>query len=73
MSTSSENPYIPFLNQRVSRTTRASRLPGDQWAKHRHNIRDLYICQDRTLEQVVEIMRKDHGFHATYALLYAHG
>jgi Clr5 domain len=73
MSTSSEIPYIPFLSQRVSGTTRASRLPGDQWAKHRHNIRDLYIGQEKTLEQVVEIMRKDHGFHATYALLYAHG
>jgi hypothetical protein len=73
MSTNSENPYIPFLNHRVSGTTRASRLPGDQWAKHRHNITDLYIGQEKTLAQVVEIMRKDHGFHATYALLYAHG
>lgn len=72
MSTSSENAFVPFRSQRVSGTSRASRLPKDLWAKHQHNIRDLYIDREKTLEQVVEIMRKNHGFHATYALLYPH-
>lgn len=50
-------------------TGRASRLPVQEWTKYQDRIRDLYIRQDKTLKQLVKIMRQDHAFHATYVLL----
>jgi hypothetical protein len=69
MSTSIENVFLEFWNPQMSAKRRAQRLPASQWANHRQTIRDLYIHQGKTLEQVVEIMKQAHDFHATYDLI----
>lgn len=37
-----------------------------QWEAHRETIGWLYCKQDKTLAEVMEIMRREHGFRARY-------
>lgn len=41
-----------------------TRVTDDLWESHRHAIWCLYIDENRTLGEVMEIMSR-HGFHAT--------
>jgi hypothetical protein len=69
MLASTGNCLLPRAKWQMPTTGRASRLPAQEWTKYKDRIRDLYIRQDKTLKQLVKIMRQDHGFHATYVLL----
>lgn len=50
-----------------------SRCPGSthgfstevQWTTYRPKIKKLYVDEDRTLQDVMEIMKRDSGFNAT--------
>lgn len=60
-STMMQEPATRFLSR-----ARAREFPSDaQWLKHRPMIRKLYVDEDRTLQDVVEIMKKDFGFDVT--------
>ncbi|KAH7000485.1 ankyrin repeat-containing domain protein [Ilyonectria destructans] len=43
----------------------APRIPNAQWDAHKEQIRALYLAEDKTLDQTIEIMRERHGFSAT--------
>ena len=46
--------------------------PNDQaildWAKHEGEILDLFIIQNKTLNQVMAHMKEKHNFQATYVI-----
>lgn len=35
------------------------------WLSHRHIIEHLYLDEDKTLDQLINIMASEFGFHAT--------
>jgi hypothetical protein len=39
-----------------------------EWNSHMPTIRRLYMDEDRTLKEVVRIMRDEHGFIASYGI-----
>ncbi|KAH8679269.1 Clr5 domain-containing protein [Ilyonectria robusta] len=43
----------------------APRIPNAQWDAHKKQIRALYLVEDKTLDQTIEIMRERYGFSAT--------
>ncbi|RSL89694.1 hypothetical protein CDV31_015819 [Fusarium ambrosium] len=47
--------------------SRAPRIPNAQWEKHKPAIRNLYISQEKKLEDVIQLMADDHGFQPTKA------
>ncbi|RTE83504.1 hypothetical protein BHE90_001985 [Fusarium euwallaceae] len=47
--------------------SRAPRIPNAQWEKHKPTIRNLYISQEKKLEDVIQLMADDHGFQPTKA------
>ncbi|RSL72927.1 hypothetical protein CEP53_000938 [Fusarium sp. AF-6] len=47
--------------------SRAPRIPNAQWEKHKHTIRNLYISQEKKLEDVIKLMAGEHGFQPTKA------
>jgi len=55
------------------RSTRAkptpSATPNPDFAKHKDTITDLYWRHDMPLSKVAEVMAKEYGFHARYALV----
>lgn len=54
----------PPLRSRCSEKTR--RFSSEvQWSRHRQTIKKLYMDEDRTLHDVMEIMKRDFGFDAT--------
>ena len=42
---------------------------GTDLIKYQRIIKDLYIDQDKTLDEVVHTMRQDHKFHARYDMI----
>ncbi|PSR97780.1 hypothetical protein BD289DRAFT_74452 [Coniella lustricola] len=49
-----------------SNTVKTGRTPSRyDWTKHMDTIKRLYIDEDRTLKEVLEIMERDHNFVAT--------
>jgi hypothetical protein len=36
------------------------------WAKHEGEIRDLFVSQEKTLNEVIAHMREKHNFEARY-------
>jgi hypothetical protein len=38
------------------------------WAFHRSTVKILYRAENKTLKDVMEIMKLEHGLKATYAL-----
>jgi hypothetical protein len=40
---------------------------SQDWEFHRQKISRLYLDEHKTLRQVADIMRNEHGFLATYA------
>jgi hypothetical protein len=36
------------------------------WAKHEREIRDLFVSQEKTLDEVIAHMRGKHNFEARY-------
>jgi hypothetical protein len=65
MATTSGEDFFRLSGPVLSTTHRAPRLDIACWAKYRRIIKDLYVEQDRTLDEVVEIMKQEHNFHAT--------
>ncbi|KAK7424276.1 hypothetical protein QQX98_000544 [Neonectria punicea] len=62
------------LNVDVSRPSRsnvretpANPVPDEEWNNHKQAVRDLYIDKNLRLQDVMEIMEKEHGFRATKA------
>ncbi|RSM14962.1 hypothetical protein CEP52_001098 [Fusarium oligoseptatum] len=47
--------------------SRAPRIPNAQWEKHKPTIHELYISQEKKLEDVIKLMVDDHGFQPTKA------
>jgi len=43
------------------------RLQSRQWEEHRTAIKSLYVDDDRTLAATRQVMKDEHGFHASYA------
>lgn len=41
---------------------------AEDWEARKEMISKLYWDEDKTLKEVMEIMRRDHGFNATYAI-----
>lgn len=58
--------FFPFRGPDLPPSYRASRIPADQWTKHQDTIKSLYIDREKTLGEVVEIMKREHNFYATY-------
>jgi hypothetical protein len=48
----------------ASEASTAWASPGD-WNTHRPTITRLYFEENRTLNEVIETMRRDHSFSAT--------
>lgn len=46
--------------------TRAKRLQPQEWAAHRQTITDLYVHQDKSLDDLMTIMASKHGLIAKY-------
>lgn len=61
-----ENAFIPFPNLQAPPTRRAPPLHNGQWTNYRQIIEELYIKQERKLDEVVDFMKQTYGFHATY-------
>jgi Clr5 domain len=59
-----ENAFLKYFGPQLRTTRRAQQLPIDEWTPHREVIKTLYIDQDKTLNEVVDIMKRDHGFQA---------
>ena len=59
------NAFVPFEIRPSLTSRRAHRLPIDQWTKHQQTIAHLYIQQDKTLDEVIDYMKRFHDFHAT--------
>jgi hypothetical protein len=57
--------FVQFANPPSAITRRARRLPVEEWTKHQETIGHLYINQEKTLEEVIDIMQQEHNFHAT--------
>ncbi len=66
MSTDFHNSFQTSQSQ-PALARRVARLPPDQWDKYRGKIQDLYSRKDTTLKDVVQIMEREHAFHAKYA------
>ena len=49
-----------------------SRLPVLDWDKHKSEMFDLFVTQNKTLNEVMAYMKAQHGFDATYVKIYAH-
>lgn len=49
----------------ASNSKRTEWADSEAWERHRTVITQLYDSQNRTLKQVIEIMERDHDFHAT--------
>ncbi|KAL2671372.1 hypothetical protein Neosp_013957 [[Neocosmospora] mangrovei] len=47
--------------------SRAPRIPNTQWEKHKPTIHNLYISQEKKLEDVIKLMADKHGFRPTKA------
>lgn len=60
-----QDPFVQFTTIHSTPSSRARRVSVDQWIKHEQTITQLYTDQKKTLEEVVNIMRQEHGFHAT--------
>ncbi|KAJ3530065.1 hypothetical protein NM208_g9489 [Fusarium decemcellulare] len=45
----------------------AARIPLALWDRNKEHIRGLYLEQDKTLDELVQCMAQDHGFHASRA------
>ena len=66
MATTSQDPFLLFRSSRILTGHRAPPVPEGQWIKYRGLIEDLYIGQEKTLNEVVETMKREHNFHAKY-------
>jgi hypothetical protein len=66
MTATLQTLFLPFEIPGTPTSHRATRISDEQWTKHRGTIEELYIDQEKTLNEVVEIMKKEHKFHATY-------
>lgn len=64
MTADCEDAFFPFLRPEIP-TPRAPRLPPDQWTKHRQIIEDLYLHQNKTLDELVATMKQEYSFYAT--------
>jgi hypothetical protein len=42
------------------------RLSVKDWEDQRATVQQLYSTENKTLQEVIEIMEKEYGFHATY-------
>lgn len=54
----------PAMRSRCSAKTRGFSTEV-QWTTNRPMIKKLYVDEDRTLQDVMEIMKRDFGFNAT--------
>jgi hypothetical protein len=61
-----DSAFVAYSGRQLPTIRRAPQLPIDQWTKHRDVIKNLYIDQDKTLNEVVDTMKREHGFQATY-------
>jgi hypothetical protein len=54
-------PPAPAARTRIARKPK---IRKENWVTHKERIRKLYIDEDRKLEEVMEIMKDEHGFDA---------
>jgi hypothetical protein len=40
------------------------------WENHRERIKQLYLVENKSLDEVIIAMENDYGFIATYAYIY---
>ena len=67
---SSEFPSIsPSTVADVDGGVRTSKFIGIDWEKYRPLLHQLYVDEDRSLEQVMEYMHKKFGFNAKYVTI----
>jgi hypothetical protein len=43
----------------------AKTITAADWKRHEDEILDLFVAQEKALREVMDHMRKEHGFHAT--------
>lgn len=65
MRDSSHDTVIGDTGNQGSKAAQA----GLEWNRHRAVLSDLYIQQDKSLDQVMTHMSDTYGFHAKYAIL----
>lgn len=63
-------PLVPSPTAAAAVTTRVGLKPGRtpsryDWSKHMPTIKRLYIDEEKTLSQVLDIMKEKHDFVAT--------
>lgn len=60
------SPEADLLLGTSAKTPKAGRTPSRyDWSKHRPTIKRLYIDEDKTLKEMLEIMQREHNFIAT--------
>jgi hypothetical protein len=47
----------------------APRYTYDEWEAVKPKIQQLYVQDEKTLQQVIRILQRDHGFAASYVSL----
>lgn len=46
-------------------STRARRIPGEEWNTHRDKLVKLYIEEEASQKEIIDIMTKEHNFIIT--------
>lgn len=65
-STQHQLPTTQEPGLRFRCSERTQKFPTEvEWARHRQKIKQLYMDEDRTLHDVMEIMKRDFGFDVT--------
>jgi hypothetical protein len=73
MSDGAEVPPQPTLGNEQAR--RAKWVGKLDWGAQKPQIKQLYMTENKPLVEVMEVMKRDHDFNATYAsaLVPLHG
>jgi hypothetical protein len=45
---------------------KARKISDAEWESHKETIRELFLTQDKILQDVLKIMEESRGFSATY-------
>jgi hypothetical protein len=54
---------LKIVPWKLNAVTRSRRIDAKDWERLRPRLEELYIKDDKTLKEVVEIMARDHSFN----------
>ena len=58
--------FVPVSQTQYRKPRQVPRLSPHQWQRHKATIEDLYLLQDKTLDQLVDTMRIYYGLDANH-------